>query len=36
VELHERLDAVPKSRRWRLRAAVGERKTWYELPEEIR
>jgi hypothetical protein len=25
---------APKSRRWRLRAKVGERKRWYELPEE--
>lgn len=30
----DRLDAVPKSRRWRRRAKVGERKRWYELPEE--
>jgi hypothetical protein len=30
----ERLNAVPKSRRWRRRAKVGERKRWYELPEE--
>jgi hypothetical protein len=29
------LDAVPKSRGWRLRARVGERKRWYELPEEV-
>jgi hypothetical protein len=34
-ELHERIEAEPKSRRWRLRAKVGERKRWYELPEEI-
>ncbi|MGE5527315.1 MAG: hypothetical protein ACM3Q9_01470 [Methanosarcina sp.] len=33
--LRERLDAVPKSRGWRLRARVGERKRWYELPEEV-
>jgi hypothetical protein len=33
--LRERVDAAPKSRRWRLRAMVGERKRWYELPEEI-
>lgn len=25
---------VPKSRRWRLRARIGERVRWYELPEE--
>jgi hypothetical protein len=26
----------PKSRRWKLRAAIGERRVWYELPDEIR
>jgi hypothetical protein len=25
---------APKSRRWKLRSRVGERKRWYELPEE--
>lgn len=25
---------VPKGRRWKLRARVGERKRWYELPDE--
>jgi hypothetical protein len=34
--LREHLDRAPKSRGWRLRAAIGERRTWYELPEEIR
>ncbi len=33
--LREDLDAVPKTRRWKLRARVGERKRWYELPEEV-
>ena len=28
------LDAAPKSRRWKLRDRVGERKRWYDLPEE--
>jgi hypothetical protein len=32
--LRARIDAEPKSRRWRLRARVGERKRWYDLPEE--
>jgi hypothetical protein len=27
--------AAPKSRRWKLRARVGERKRWYEEPEEV-
>jgi hypothetical protein len=32
--LLERIEAEPKSRAWRLRAKIGERKRWYELPEE--
>jgi hypothetical protein len=31
----ERIEAEPKSRAWRLRAKVGDRKRWYELPEEV-
>ncbi len=34
-ELLRRLERVPKSRRFRLRAKVGERKRWYELPDEV-
>jgi hypothetical protein len=30
-----RIEAQPKSRGWRLRARVGERVRWYELPEEV-
>lgn len=26
---------VPKSRRWKLRARVGDKKRWYEIPEEV-
>jgi hypothetical protein len=33
--LLERIEAEPKSRGWRRRAKVGERKRWYELPEEV-
>jgi hypothetical protein len=33
-EYLEVLEEWPKSRRWRLRAKLGERKQWYELPEE--
>lgn len=29
------MDEVPKSRGWRLRERVGERRRWYELPEEV-
>ncbi len=30
-----RIEAEPKSRAWRLRARVGERVRWYELPEDV-
>ena len=33
--LQGRIDAAPKSRGWKLRDKVGERKRWYELPEEV-
>jgi hypothetical protein len=33
--LRERIDAAPKSARWKLRARVGERVQWYEEPEEV-
>ena len=35
-ELWVRIDAQPKSLRWKLRARVGDRVSWYELPEEVR
>jgi hypothetical protein len=35
-ELWTRIEAQPKSLRWRLRAQVGDRVRWYELPEEVR
>ena len=31
----ERIEVAPKSRSWRMRAKIGERKRWYELPEEV-
>jgi putative nucleotidyltransferase-like protein len=31
----EAMEAAPKTRRWRLRARIGERKRWYEEPEEV-
>ncbi len=34
-EIHAAIEAAPKSRRYRLRARIGERKRWYELPEEV-
>ena len=33
--LLERIESEPKSRAWKLRARIGERKRWYELPEEV-
>jgi hypothetical protein len=35
-ELWARTEAHPKSLKWRLRARVGDRMSWYELPEEVR
>jgi hypothetical protein len=33
--LLDRLDREPKSRGWKLRAKIGERKRWYTTPEEV-
>jgi Uncharacterised nucleotidyltransferase len=33
--LQEATERVPKSRGWRIRARVGERKLWYDEPEEV-
>jgi hypothetical protein len=33
--LADAIEAAPKSTKWRLRARVGERMTWYEEPEEV-
>ena len=30
-----RIDEEPKSRGWRMRAKIGDRKRWYDLPEEV-
>ena len=30
------IDAQPKSLRWKFRSRVGDRVSWYELPEEVR
>jgi hypothetical protein len=34
-ELLRRIEAEPKTRSWKLRAKLGDRKRWYELPEEV-
>jgi hypothetical protein len=35
-ELWAAVEARPKPLKWRLRAQVGDRVRWYELPEEVR
>ena len=35
ADLRAAIDAAPKSTRWKLRAKVGDKVAWYELPEEI-
>jgi hypothetical protein len=34
ARLEQEIEDAPKSRGWRMRARLGERKRWYELPEE--
>lgn len=34
-DLRMAMDAAPKSRSWKLRARIGERKRWYDEPEEV-
>jgi hypothetical protein len=34
-DVRKRIDAEPKTRKWKLRARVGERVQWYEEPEEV-
>lgn len=34
-QLLERMEREPKSRGWKLRAKIGERKRWYTTPEEV-
>ena len=36
AEIWKAVDAKEKPLRWRLRAQVGDRVRWYELPEEVR
>ena len=35
-ELWSAVEAHPKPLKWKLRAQVGDRMRWYELPEEVR
>jgi hypothetical protein len=34
-DVRRRIEAAPKSRSWKLRAKIGRRVRWYELPEEV-
>ena len=34
--LWKAVEAQPKPMKWKLRAQVGDRMQWYELPEEVR
>lgn len=34
-DLRAELDRAPKTRGWKLRSRIGERKRWYEIPEEV-
>ena len=34
--LRTALEHAPKSLKWKMRAAIGERVQWYDLPEEVR
>jgi hypothetical protein len=36
AQLREAMQGAPKSTGWKLRAKVGERVKWYEVPEEAR
>jgi hypothetical protein len=35
ADLQQQIENIPKSRAWKLRDKIGERKRWYELPEEV-
>jgi len=33
--LQARIEKEPKSFGWKMRAKIGDRKRWYDLPEEV-
>lgn len=35
ARIREAMEAAPKSRAWKLRAKIGERRQWYDEPEEV-
>jgi hypothetical protein len=34
-DLTRAVDRAPKSRGWKMRSRIGERRRWYEEPEEV-
>jgi hypothetical protein len=35
-EIIRAVEGAPKTRAWKMRALIGDRKRWYELPDEVR
>lgn len=35
TRLYSRIDSAPKNTKWKMRARIGDRVRWYELPEEV-
>ena len=35
-EIIHAVEDAPKTRAWKMRALIGDRKRWYELPDEVR
>jgi hypothetical protein len=35
TELKRIADETPKGMKWRMRAGIGDKVRWYELPEEV-
>jgi hypothetical protein len=34
-QLRQLADTTPKSMKWKMRASIGDKVRWYELPEEV-
>ena len=35
TQLRRVIEDEPKSRKWKMRARIGEKKRWYQLPEDV-
>ena len=35
ARLRQVIEEAPKSMKWKMRAKVGEKKRWYDLPEDV-